>query len=209
MATNIYGMFTRKIKADATIAGCINIFENVWPDPAKTIRDVESQCADPESGVYWSRAETIGHGPNQNLRTNRLIPITQLSHVTDNIVLQDIHNQYYRLLISAILSYANQYNITENFFHENYNMLKYRPGEEYKFHYDSGTVMGRAISAILYLNSDYTGGEIEFPNFGVTIKPEPGMLILFPSNFAYAHIAKPVITGTKYAIVTWIKDRQL
>jgi len=65
----------------------------------------------------------------------------------------------------------------------------------------------RDYSSICYLNDDYEGGEIEFPNFGVKIKPEPGMLILFPSNFAYAHRAHPVTKGTKYAMVTWIRDR--
>jgi predicted 2-oxoglutarate/Fe(II)-dependent dioxygenase YbiX len=67
--------------------------------------------------------------------------------------------------------------------------------------------MGRTISALLYLNNDYTGGHLEFPNFGIKIKPEPGMLILFPSNFAYRHQSTPVISGTKYCLVTWIRDR--
>jgi hypothetical protein len=35
------------------------------------------------------------------------------------------------------------------------------------------------------------------------------MLILFPSNYAYSHIAHPITNGTKYAMVTWIKDREL
>jgi predicted 2-oxoglutarate/Fe(II)-dependent dioxygenase YbiX len=69
--------------------------------------------------------------------------------------------------------------------------------------------MGRCISCIAYLNSDYEGGEIEFVNFGVKIKPQPGMLIIFPSNFAYRHIAHPVTSGTKYNLVTWIKDRPI
>jgi len=69
--------------------------------------------------------------------------------------------------------------------------------------------MGRSISALCYLNSDYEGGEIEFVNFGVKIKPESGMMILFPSNYAYMHIAHPVISGIKYALVTWIRDRMI
>jgi predicted 2-oxoglutarate/Fe(II)-dependent dioxygenase YbiX len=68
--------------------------------------------------------------------------------------------------------------------------------------------MGRVVSAILYLNDDYEGGHLEFPNFGIKIKPQAGMLILFPSNYAYTHAAHPVTKGTKYALVTWIRDRQ-
>ena len=92
-------------------------------------------------------------------------------------------------------------------YHENYKMLKYPVDTEYKKHYDGATASGRCISAIAYLNDDYEGGEIEFPNFEIKIKPKAGMLVLFPSNYAYAHIAHSVTKGTKYAIVTWIHDR--
>ena len=68
--------------------------------------------------------------------------------------------------------------------------------------------IGRSVSAICYLNDDYEGGELEFVNFKLKIKPQAGMMILFPSNFAYMHIAHPVTSGTKYAMVTWIRDRQ-
>ena len=36
---------------------------------------------------------------------------------------------------------------------------------------------------------------------------QTGMLLLFPSNYPYAHIAHHVTSGTKYAIVTWLHDR--
>ena len=88
-----------------------------------------------------------------------------------------------------------------------YNILKYESGQEYKVHYDGATGQGRHISCILYLNESYEGGEIEFPAFGFKIKPQAGMLVMFPSNFAYRHIAHPVLSGTKYAMVTWLHDR--
>jgi predicted 2-oxoglutarate/Fe(II)-dependent dioxygenase YbiX len=88
-------------------------------------------------------------------------------------------------------------------------MLKYSTGQEYHAHYDGGTGSGRSLSAIVYLNDDYEGGHVEFVNYGVKIKPKPGMLLLFPSSYAYRHIAHPVTSGTKYAIVTWLHDRPL
>ena len=80
-------------------------------------------------------------------------------------------------------------------------------GQEYKAHADGGTATKRSISPILYLNDDYEGGELEFVNFGLKLKPKPGMLVLFPSNYPYRHIAHPVTDGTKYAIVTWLHDQ--
>jgi predicted 2-oxoglutarate/Fe(II)-dependent dioxygenase YbiX len=112
------------------------------------------------------------------------------------------------LLLAATIPYARKHDIDE-LYHEGYNMLRYSTGQEYKAHADGGTGLGRAISAIVYLNDDYEGGEVEFVNFGVKIKPKPGMLLLFPSTYPYTHVAHPVKDGIKYAIVTWIHDRPL
>jgi predicted 2-oxoglutarate/Fe(II)-dependent dioxygenase YbiX len=132
--------------------------------------------------------------------------ITDLAEQTNNPVAQNIHNQMYILLAATAYPYAKKHDIP-NLYHEFYNMLRYSGGQEYKAHADGSTEGGRSVSAIIYLNNDYEGGEVEFVNYGVKIKPEPGMLLLFPSNYAYRHIAHPVTSGTKYALVTWMKDR--
>jgi hypothetical protein len=207
MTHKINGLFLGELVPDTTVGGCIEIFENVWPDPADAISSVEQLVTTPNSGVYWQRASTIGAGPFQQMRTNKLMSITHLAEVADSGVLQNINNQFYTLLLSAGNSYAKRFGIHETFWHEGYQLLKYGVGEEYKAHYDSTTNTGRIISALCYLNSDFEGGELEFINFGIKIKPQPGMLILFPSNYAYTHVAHPVTSGTKYSLVTWIRDR--
>ena len=209
MALLVNNLFPGDLKPDATIGGCIDIYENVWPNHRQTIELVEGECSNPESGVYWQRAETMNLGPFQTHRTNQLIEVSHLANVADSKVLQNVHNQMNLLLLAASNAYGFKYGINEGFYHEGYNMLKYKQGQEYQSHYDGGTAIGRVISAIVYLNSDYEGGHLEFTNFNLKIKPEPGMLILFPSNFAYRHIAHPVTKGTKYALVTWIKDRAI
>lgn len=58
------------------------------------------------------------------------------------------------------------------------------------------------VSALLYLNDDYDGGE-----FYVADKkfcPIKGSAIIFPSNFMFPHEAKPVTKGTRWSIVTWL-----
>lgn len=209
MAQIINGLFPGEVHPDTTVGGCIDIYENVWPDPDLTIKMLEDSCANPDSGVSWVRAETIDLGAEQYARTNYNLNVTNLAKITGNQVAANIHNQFYTILLAAVGPYAKKYGIHETFYHEDYSVLRYRGGQEYHAHYDGGTGIGRCVSAICYLNSDYDGGEIEFVNFGIKIKPEPGMLILFPSNYAYTHIAHPVTEGTKYAIVTWIKDRMI
>jgi predicted 2-oxoglutarate/Fe(II)-dependent dioxygenase YbiX len=208
MSLNINGFFPGELKPDANIGGCIDIFENAWPNPEQTIQMAEAECAKPLSGAHWQRAGTFGQGPFQDARTNLILEVTHLASTSNNPVLQNIHNQFNMMLLAASVPYAQRYNIAEGLVHEGYGLLRYEGGQEYKPHYDGGTPTGRAISAVCYLNNDYEGGEIEFPYFNVKIKPLPGMLILFPSNFAYAHRAHPVTKGTKYAMVTWIRDRQ-
>jgi predicted 2-oxoglutarate/Fe(II)-dependent dioxygenase YbiX len=208
MGIQINGIFPGELHPDATVGGCIDIFENAWPNPTETVQIIENQTLNPDSGMHWTRATTVGQGFNQDVRTNYHLGITACAQEFDNPVAKDLHNQTYFLLLASTIPYARKHDV-EEMYHEPYNMLRYRDSQQYKAHIDGTTDMGRCISAIIYLNNDYEGGEIEFVNFGIKIKPEPGMLLLFPSNYAYRHIAHPVINGTKYAIVTWIKDRQL
>ncbi len=55
-----------------------------------------------------------------------------------------------------------------------------------------------AFSLVAYVNDDYEGGEISFPNHNVTIKPKAGSLIMFPSQEPYIHEVKPIVSGTRY-----------
>jgi len=88
---------------------------------------------------------------------------------------------------------------------EGYSVLKYVDGAEYKQHFDcGGNHKDRVTSMILYLNDDYEGGELEFPFFGIKYKPSVGDVIFFPSSYTFTHIAHPVTSGTKYALVTWL-----
>ena len=62
--------------------------------------------------------------------------------------------------------------------------------------YDGHTTL--AFSMIVYLNDDYDGGEIEFPNHGISLKPQEGSLIIFPSTEPYLHKVNEVLYGKRY-----------
>lgn len=204
------GYFYKDLEPDAIVGGCINIYENVWTNPLQTIKNIEEVCRDPDSGVSWRRATVIDRddrsGVVSDARTNFDLGITQYIGINNHDAIVDTHNQFYVLINRAVSTYCKRYGINEPFWHEPYNLLRYSTGQEYKPHYDGSTVGHRHISCIVYLNDDYEGGELEFPNFNVKIKPQTGMMMVFPSNYAYTHIAKPVISGTKYALVTWLHD---
>ncbi len=54
------------------------------------------------------------------------------------------------------------------------------------------------ISSVMYLNDNYVGGEIHFPNQGITIKPTAGSIVVFPSIPPFLHESKKIVSGTKY-----------
>lgn len=199
------------IKPTQILAGTIAIYENVWDNYEETIKDSELIASDPNSGVFFFLADIFKgvekNGiPVQSIRTNSCLELKPASKI--NKTMEKIKNQYSDLIKNTISDYIKTFDIYDKIEDsEGYGLLRYSPGEYYHAHYDGGTSMGRSVSAILYLNDDYEGGEIEFTNFNLKIKPKAGTFILFPSNYAYRHIAHPVISGTKYAIVTWLHDR--
>lgn len=88
---------------------------------------------------------------------------------------------------------------------EGFTILRYVEGSEYKLHVDDNPAVRRHLSAILYLNDDYEGGELHFPRHDLKIKPKAGDVILFPSNFEYPHASLIITKGTKLAVTTWFK----
>lgn len=58
------------------------------------------------------------------------------------------------------------------------------------------------MSALGILNDDYEGGE--FLMFGdEKIDLRKGDIMVFPSNFLYPHLVKPVTSGVRYSFVSW------
>lgn len=194
------------LEPDQVVAGAIHIYNNLWDDTDKVIKAVEKEASTPDSGMFFDKAMTMGNdwnGPRRNL----LMSLTHSARRGNSLAIE-LHNRYGVTLDRALTGYAKKFH-TAYTFHEDYGLLKYRGEnkEHYDAHFDGGTDTGRSISAVFYLNDDYEGGEIEFVHYGVKIKPGAGTLVLFPSNYAYSHIAHEVTDGIKYAIVTWIHDR--
>ena len=58
------------------------------------------------------------------------------------------------------------------------------------------------ISVVGLLNDNFTGGEFIF-NDEHTIKLKQGYILLFPSNFIYAHRVNDIEEGIRYSFVSW------
>lgn len=57
--------------------------------------------------------------------------------------------------------------------------------------------------AILYLNGDYEGGKLYFPDHDIEFKPTPYSLITFPGGVENIHGVKEITAGTRYTMVSF------
>lgn len=86
---------------------------------------------------------------------------------------------------------------------ESFTLVRYTEGQFFGEHSDEVEGLNRKLSIVIYLNDDYEGGEIYFRNLNLTIKPRANSLVMFPSTEEFVHEAKPVLSGTKYAITSF------
>lgn len=81
-----------------------------------------------------------------------------------------------------------------------------QPGVELKSHTDQDTDPSIRYATILYLNEEYSDGELFFPKKGIELKPKPGSLLIFPGTKDYEHGVKHVGDGPiRYVLVGFIK----
>ena len=95
-------------------------------------------------------------------------------------------------------------------------VLSYGIGGHYRPHIDGESIWmtprgekiwkkstDRDLSMVFYLNDDFEGGDFVFPELRVRVRPEPGMMVCFPSNHHYMHGVEKITKGKRYSIVTW------
>ena len=150
----------------------------------------------------FEKAITMDKDGNPVPHPDRKSAITM---ITGTPGLEEIDAQLFKAMENGLRMYIDEYRTVTLSRDEGLSLLRYEVGEEYKEHNDSGSGNLRTLSAILYLNDNYVGGELEFTNIGRIVPPVAGQMIIFPSNFCYPHRALPITSGTKYAVVTWLK----
>tara|TARA_R110000822_G_scaffold33817_2_gene96124 strand:+ start:536 stop:1147 length:612 start_codon:yes stop_codon:yes gene_type:complete len=62
----------------------------------------------------------------------------------------------------------------------------------------------RALVFTVYLNDVENGGETEFLNQSVRVKPVKGRCVIWPAGFPYVHRGNPPLQGEKYIMTSWL-----
>jgi len=188
-------------------------YKDIIKDPDKIINSIESlderfmsnEHKDAETFVKpwtpWSYGETI-------FNMQKFFPESHEISNTDYYAteMKEIANSLYGSLHEAYTHYSEViYPFAKNNIKSreySIHLLKYGVGGHLPAHQDQG-VSTRVLSSVMYLNDNYDGGEIEFSQSGVKIKPEAGSIIFFPSNFLYVHEVHPITAGFRYSMPHW------
>lgn len=109
---------------------------------------------------------------------------------------------------------------------EKIQVVKYGPNGFYSNHFDAScddkkecvefekNGGQRVVTAIIYLNDEFTGGTTVFPNLKQEFTPKKGNILLFYSlqkdgNKCHPlslHAGKPIKTGNKYIANIWLRE---
>ena len=107
---------------------------------------------------------------------------------------------------------------------EGMQVLHYRPGAEYKPHYDyfdpaepgTPTILRRGgqrvATLVMYLNEPARGGGTTFPDVGLEVAPVRGNAVFFSYDRPHPatgtlHGGAPVIEGEKWVATKWLRER--
>jgi hypothetical protein len=140
---------------------------------------------------------------NLNLRKVQVFSFSKTFGCHDDDLINVFKRDIEDISLKVIDDYIKIYNMDGLEKKHDWEILKYETGDYFKNHMDDCASHNRTVSAIVYFNDNYEGGEIEFPNFDVIYKPKAGDILVFPSIFTYNHNVKEITSGTRYAAVNW------
>ena len=194
------------------IAPGIVIYSDVIPDSENLYKDIEEGMA--SVGFAWNEAavkENSDPMVNKKTRDTSTFGIPYKGKIEEVAVLSlgdaflnNVNNLFFEHFDPIEKDYMADYGIFTEW-HDSYGILKYGEGQQFTNHIDDHPTYHRRISTVYYLNENYTGGEINFPRFGVTLKPKANQMIVFPSTYVYNHSVSPVTSGERYAVVSWMR----
>jgi len=125
------------------------------------------------------------------------------SHENKNSYLLSLTTKYIYKLKKEI---EDSYNL-KLFQKKTAQIVVWREGDYQPPHADKENVNGsdhpypdNDIASLMYLNDDYRGGSIFFPNQKIQIKPEAGSAIFFPGDKYYLHGVSKVTRGQRFTI---------
>jgi len=181
----------------------IHYYKNVIKDPEAFVKELEemdqyqSSVSQISKWEKWTASnDDVEYGSLKKCFLNLFQNVTEADRSNSKICSMIAHNV---ILIGE--EYASYSNMDLGYLPVYFAINKYNVGVHMGAHVDAydGAQDESTVSMVMYLNDNYEGGEIEFPNHGISVKPEAGSVIVFASK-GVLHDPKPTISGTKYMV---------
>jgi hypothetical protein len=142
-----------------------------------------------------------------------VLPQDNDEHVENEGLPSDIFSQMKQGIIDAV---ASVHDLDPKTISQiGYHTQKWEPGAYARKHSDntdeqgnSGAFTRSRYAAFLYLNDDFEGGMLQFPDQNLSIKPEVGMLAAFDGGFNNMHEVTLITKGVRYTIGSFWDDRE-
>ena len=121
------------------------------------------------------------------------------------------HAEIFSFVENCLAHYLNEVPCANNFpafsIQERYNVLKYKPGQGYHAaHHDympgNPLAESRHLTCVVFLNTVEEGGELEFTQQSIQVRPVEGRTVIFPSGWTHTH---RVLTPSedRYVLQLW------
>lgn len=154
----------------------------------------------------WFESARVSFDSSEaHLEVVRNADASAISHLTEDLVVQRINR-----CIAAATGTSTQWG-------EPLNVLRYKPGQQFRPHHDGhGTGKGdetvRIMTALVWLNEQFDGGETEFPTLGIKVRGGLGDMLVFRNvddrgvpDERLLHAGLPVTDGVKWMASRWIR----
>lgn len=126
-----------------------------------------------------------------------------------------LKNDSIKNLILKNLTYSiNQIitNLSNPLYCEHLSIARWPTGYDLKPHADAENPVGhpphpypwRDFACITFLNNNFDGGILYFPNQNIEINPIPGQTIMFPGTLEYLHGVTEITKGSRYTIASFL-----
>jgi len=95
-------------------------------------------------------------------------------------------------------------------------IIRWFPGLEQRPHADKQLNDGSPnpftdydLNSLFYYNDDFEGGELYYPDHGITIKPKPGLAVIHPGDINYLHGVKMVTAAERFTTPSFYSITEL
>lgn len=181
-----------------TLGAGISLYENVIENPQDVI-DTALLSDGWRDSVFVLKS--------QKLKVDKSVRNTKVLDISYGLEGDIFSFSLSKVLYDAAKDYSERWN-TSFAVMEHPQILHYEKGSgHYKEHLDASPQNNRIFSSVLYLNDVEEGGETYFVHFDLGVSPKAGNLIMFPAEYAHAHVARPPISSDKFVVVTWFRSQ--